>query len=88
MTQFKDKSAQHKDNINAGLFDYPALMAADILLNEKDPGTVAVKTFDNGIVTLNEEMMEALGMDKESAEKAFGEFASSIQTIKTAENFE
>jgi tryptophanyl-tRNA synthetase len=32
MTQFKDKSAQHKDNINAGLFTYPALMAADILL--------------------------------------------------------
>ena len=32
MTQFKDKSAKHKDNINAGLFTYPALMAADILL--------------------------------------------------------
>lgn len=32
MTQFKDKSAKHADNINAGLFTYPALMAADILL--------------------------------------------------------
>ncbi|MBE6871881.1 MAG: tryptophan--tRNA ligase [Ruminococcaceae bacterium] len=32
MTQFKDKSAKHADNINAGLFAYPALMAADILL--------------------------------------------------------
>ncbi len=32
MTQFKDKSARHADNINAGLFTYPALMAADILL--------------------------------------------------------
>ena len=32
MTQFKDKSAKHKDNINAGLFTYPVLMAADILL--------------------------------------------------------
>lgn len=32
MTQFKDKSAKHADNINAGLFDYPVLMAADILL--------------------------------------------------------
>lgn len=63
-------------------------MAADILLNAKDPGSVAVKTFDNGIVTLNEEMMEALGMDMESAEKAFGAYASSIQTIKTAESFE
>ncbi len=32
MTQFKDKSAKHQDNINAGLFTYPSLMAADILL--------------------------------------------------------
>lgn len=32
MTQFKDKSQRHPDNINAGLFAYPALMAADILL--------------------------------------------------------
>ncbi|MBP3735571.1 MAG: tryptophan--tRNA ligase [Lachnospiraceae bacterium] len=36
MTQFKDKSAKHKDNINAGLFDYPSLMAADILLYQAD----------------------------------------------------
>ncbi|WP_392552628.1 tryptophan--tRNA ligase [Orbus wheelerorum] len=32
MTQFKDKSARHAENINAGLFDYPVLMAADILI--------------------------------------------------------
>nr|CRH04848.1 Tryptophanyl-tRNA synthetase [Candidatus Magnetococcus massalia] len=32
MTQFKDKSQRHKNNINAGLFTYPVLMAADILL--------------------------------------------------------
>ncbi|MCX8601155.1 MULTISPECIES: tryptophan--tRNA ligase [unclassified Gilliamella] len=32
MTQFKDKSSRHSENINAGLFDYPVLMAADILL--------------------------------------------------------
>ncbi|QYN44927.1 MULTISPECIES: tryptophan--tRNA ligase [unclassified Gilliamella] len=32
MTQFKDKSSRHAENINAGLFDYPVLMAADILL--------------------------------------------------------
>ena len=36
MTQFKDKSAKHADNINAGLFTYPALMAADILLYQPD----------------------------------------------------
>lgn len=36
MTQFKDKSAKHADNINAGLFTYPVLMAADILLYKAD----------------------------------------------------
>ena len=36
MTQFKDKSAKHADNVNAGLFTYPALMAADILLYQPD----------------------------------------------------
>ena len=36
MTQFKDKSARNADNINAGLFTYPALMAADILLYQAD----------------------------------------------------
>ena len=36
MTQFKDKCAKHADNINAGLFTYPSLMAADILLYQTD----------------------------------------------------
>ena len=36
MTQFKDKSKQHADNVNAGLFTYPCLMAADILLYQSD----------------------------------------------------
>lgn len=36
MTQFKDKSAKHADNINVGLFSYPTLMAADILLYNAD----------------------------------------------------
>ena len=36
MTQFKDKSARHADNINAGLFTYPVLMASDILLYQTD----------------------------------------------------
>ena len=36
MTQFKDKSAKHADNINAGLFTYPVLMASDILLYQTD----------------------------------------------------
>ena len=36
MTQFKDKSAKHPDNVNAGLFTYPVLMAADILVYNAD----------------------------------------------------
>lgn len=36
MTQFKDKAASHADNINVGLFSYPILMAADILLYQAD----------------------------------------------------
>ncbi len=36
MTQFKDKARKHQDNINAGLFTYPVLMAADILLYQTD----------------------------------------------------
>ena len=42
MTQFKDKSARHSDNINAGLFTYPALMAADILLYQTDVVPVGI----------------------------------------------
>ena len=36
MTQFKEKSARHADNVNAGLFTYPTLMAGDILLYQTD----------------------------------------------------
>ena len=42
MTQFKDKSAKHADNINAGLFTYPVLMACDILLYQADVVPVGV----------------------------------------------
>ena len=42
MTQFKDKSAKHEDNINVGLFSYPVLMAADILLFQSDVVPVGI----------------------------------------------
>ena len=42
MTQFKDKSAKHADNINAGLFTYPVLMASDILLYQTDVVPVGI----------------------------------------------
>jgi tryptophanyl-tRNA synthetase len=42
MTQFKDKSARHADNINMGLMDYPVLMASDILLYQADVVPVGI----------------------------------------------
>ncbi|WP_036768183.1 tryptophan--tRNA ligase [Photorhabdus australis] len=42
MTQFKDKSARHAENINAGLFDYPVLMAADILVYQTNQVPVGI----------------------------------------------
>lgn len=42
MTQFKDKSAKHADNVNAGLFTYPVLMASDILLYQTDMVPVGI----------------------------------------------
>ena len=42
MTQYKDKASKHADNINAGLFTYPVLMAADILLYQADVVPVGV----------------------------------------------
>ena len=42
MTQFKDKASKHADNVNAGLYTYPVLMAADILLYQADVVPVGV----------------------------------------------
>ncbi|MBR2313048.1 MAG: tryptophan--tRNA ligase [Clostridia bacterium] len=42
MTQFKDKSSKHADNVNAGLFTYPVLMASDILLYQTDVVPVGI----------------------------------------------
>lgn len=42
MTQFKDKSAKHSDNVNAGLYTYPVLMASDILLFQADVVPVGI----------------------------------------------
>ena len=64
MTQFKDKSAKHADNINAGLFTYPALMAADILLYQAD------------LVPVGEDQRQHLEITRDLAErfnKLYGE---------------
>ena len=53
MTQFKDKSAKHADNINAGLFTYPVLMAADILLYQADVVPVGIDQMQHLEITRN-----------------------------------
>lgn len=53
MTQFKDKSADHADNINAGLFSYPTLMAADILLYQADLVPVGIDQTQHVELTRN-----------------------------------
>ncbi len=53
MTQFKDKSARHADNVNAGLFTYPTLMAADILLYQADYVPVGIDQVQHVELTRN-----------------------------------
>ena len=53
MTQFKDKSSKHADNINAGLFTYPVLMAADILLYQADVVPVGIDQMQHLELTRN-----------------------------------
>ncbi|MGH8482697.1 MAG: tryptophan--tRNA ligase, partial [Nevskiaceae bacterium] len=55
MTQFKDKSAKNADNINAGLYDYPVLMAADILL------------YDTAFVPVGEDQKQHLELARDVA---------------------
>ena len=57
MTQYKDKSAKHADNINSGLFTYPVLMAADILLYKAD------------LVPVGEDQKQHLELTRDIAER-------------------
>lgn len=57
MTQYKDKSAKHADNINSGLFTYPVLMAADILLYNAD------------LVPVGEDQKQHLELTRDIAER-------------------
>ncbi|GFI61613.1 tryptophan--tRNA ligase [Clostridiales bacterium] len=60
MTQFKEKSAKHADNINSGLFTYPVLMAADILLYQTD------------LVPVGEDQRQHLEITRDIAERFNG----------------
>ncbi len=68
MTQFKDKSAKHEDNINAGLFTYPVLMAADILLYQAD------------LVPVGEDQRQHLEITRDIAER-FNNIYGDVFTI-------
>jgi tryptophanyl-tRNA synthetase len=57
MTQFKDKSKRHNENINAGLFDYPVLMAADILL------------YQSNLVPVGEDQKQHLELTRDVAQR-------------------
>ncbi len=64
MTQFKDKSRQHKSNINLGLMDYPVLQAADILV------------YKAGFVPVGEDQVQHIELSREIARKFNGRFGS------------
>ena len=63
-------------------------MVADILINGKNPAEVPVKTFDNGTATVNNEMLEALGLTFDQVESLFAPYCTKVQAIDTAEEFE
>ncbi len=65
-----------------------ANMIADILVNGADPATTPVKTFDNGIATVNTETCETLGFDYDTVAEAFAPYCTQIQTTITAESFD
>ena len=65
-----------------------ANMIAEVLLEGKDPGTVPVKTFDNGTATVNTDICAALGLDYDKVAETFAPFCTKIQPITTAESFD
>lgn len=77
-----------------GIDDYAKLgvetanMAADILINSKNAGDVAVKTFENGTATINTDTCTAIGYDLNKISEAFKDHCLKIQTIVTAESFD
>ena len=74
--------------------DYAALgretadMIVEILVDGADVAATPVRTFDNGIATVNTETAETIGIDFETVKEAFAPFCTSVQSITTAENFD
>lgn len=77
MTQYKDKAARQKANINMGLFDYPVLMAADIML------------YKTGIVPVGEDQQQHVELTRKIAKKFNNKFGKyfpepDVRLTKTA----
>lgn len=62
-------------------------MAADILVNGRSVKDTPVKTFDNGIATINTDVCAQLGLDYDTVAKTFEPFCTSVSPIQTAESF-
>jgi len=69
MTQYKDKSQRHADNINAGLFTYPSLMAADILL------------YDTDVVPVGEDQKQHIELTRDIAQRFNHTYNSEVLTV-------
>ena len=72
----------------ANLGQKTADMIADILMNDADPATTPVETFDNGTATVNTETCKALGLDFDTVKKAFEPLCTQVNEITTAESFD
>ena len=72
----------------ANLGQKTADMIADILMNDADPATTPVETFDNGTATVNTETCEGLGLDLETVKKDFEPLCTQVNEIVTAESFD
>ena len=72
----------------ANLGKETAKTVAEILVDGKSASEIPVKTFDNGIATINEEIADAIGYDFETLADLFAPLCSQVKSIKTAEDFE
>ncbi len=74
------------DYANLGVMT--ADMVVDLLVNDADPATTPVMTFDNGIATINTETCEAIGFDLDTIKETFAPLCTEVVEIQTAEEFE
>ena len=89
--------AKLQDELNGALVGYgvdyvqlgeaTADMVSQLLCDGKTPADLPYQTFDNGIVTINTETAEALGLDLAALKEAFKPYCTEICEVTTAENF-